>query len=86
MMRRFLYATTVITAYKVQETGSDFRLLALPDAISEATSPFEFHPAEMASLYQAGLRLGRDPASWCPAPEVPQRVPASASSKSTHCT
>ena len=72
LMRRFLYTVTLATADRVRETVTRFRLLALPDTVPEAISPFEFVPSEMAALYEEGVRLGRNPAAWTSAPNASQ--------------
>lgn len=60
LIRQLLYASVQDAEGKTRQAGARFHLIALPNKVPEATSPFAFKPEEMRELYMAGRRTSRN--------------------------
>lgn len=58
LIRQLLYSSVREAEQKAAQAGARFQLIALPESIPEAVDPFQFQPAEMKSLFEAGRATG----------------------------
>lgn len=58
LVRQLLYSSVREAESKAAQAGARFRLIALPEAVPEATDPFRFSPDEMRALFDAGRAVG----------------------------
>lgn len=59
LIRQLLYSSVNEARGKAVAAGARFRLIALPEAVPEASDPLRFDPDEMRPLFEAGQAAGR---------------------------
>lgn len=58
LIRQLLYSSVNEARGKAEAAGAHFRLIALPEAVPEASDPLRFDPDEMRPLFEAGQTAG----------------------------
>lgn len=58
IIRQLLYSSSREAEAVSLRAGARFQLISLPETTPESLNPFEFKPAEMEKLYEAGFILG----------------------------
>jgi predicted acylesterase/phospholipase RssA len=64
LMRGLTYKTIYQAYVTTRQARSDFRILYVPDDVHDIEDGLRFDPKEMKRLFDVGVDIGRQPASW----------------------